>query len=278
MLAALVQVSSILLFLHYIITTFLAWRKLRHFPGPRLASFSRLWLFTAAISGKAYLIRMALRRKYGGSGSSALSSGLGGDRKTLIRIGPDMLITDDPAIFKHINGAHTGYARGDWYAVMGLDPYQDTMIASTNTKFHDDVKARAAAGITGREVPAMEDDIDGVVRDLIQLIEGKYVYRGSPTAHEDGGVGNRLKPMDWAMVAQFFTLDALAKVAYGREFGHLKTDSDVFGYIKTVKDMALYIAICSDVPWLGKVFLNRAALWFFGPKATDTKGAGAVMG
>ncbi|KAM7185549.1 cytochrome P450 [Rhypophila sp. PSN 637] len=264
-----IQTSALLLFLHLIVTTLLSWHKLRDFPGPRLASFSNLWLFVTALSGKAYLHRMDLRRKYGRTPPSPVSSGtpvVGSiGISPLIRIGPDMLITDDPAIFKRINSPHGGYARGDYM----------------NTKFHDDIRARTAAGITGREVPGMEDDIDGVVWDLITLIESKYIYSSTADISNNSSGTKPMespRPMDWASIAQYLTLDALTKVAYRKDFGHLRTDSDVFAYLKTMQDMTLFIAVCSDIPWLGKIFLNKLSLWLIGPKVTDTKGAGAVMG
>ncbi|KAK4219774.1 cytochrome P450 [Rhypophila decipiens] len=286
MFSTLIQTSALLLSLHLIATTLRSWHKLRDFPGPRLASFSNLWLFVSALSGKAYLHRMDLRRKYGRTPPSPVSSGtpvVGSiGISPLIRIGPDTLITDDPAIFKRINSPHGGYVRGDWYAVMRLDPYQDTLIASMNNKFHDDIRARTAAGITGREVPGMEDDIDGVVWDLITLIESKYISSSTADLSNHSSDGTKplksSRPMDWAPIAQYFTLDALTKVAYRKDFGHLKTDSDVFAYLKTLQDMTLFIAVCSDIPWLGKIFLNKLSLWLIGPKVTDTKGAGAVMG
>ncbi|KAK3389819.1 cytochrome P450 [Podospora didyma] len=247
--------------IYYITTAIIAWRRLRHFRGPFLASFSLLWLAGVALSGRAYKIRMAVRRRYS---SSKTSSSGGGE---LIRIGPDMLITDDPGVFQRINGAHNGYSRGEWYSVMRLDPYQHTMISSPDTAFHDDVKARTAAGFSGREVPSMEKDVDEQVASLVRLIGEKYVSTTEKV----------VKPMDWAMVAQYFTLDSLTKVAYGKAFGYLESDSDVYEYIKTVEGSTVYFALCSDVPWLGEIFLSRPVLKLLGPKVSDQKGLGVTM-
>ncbi|KAK4212592.1 cytochrome p450 [Rhypophila decipiens] len=248
----LVTILVCLLILYYIVDAIIAWRKLRHFPGPFLASFSLLWLFRVALSGKAYKIRMALRHRYG--------------EGMLIRISPDMLITDDPGIFQRINGVHNGYNRGDWYSVMRFDPYQHTMISSTDTAFHDDVKARMAAGYTGREVPAMECEIDEQIANLKSLFERKYLSTDSV-----------VKPMDWGLVAQYFTLDALTKVAFGDAFGYLETDSDVYEYIKTVEDSTLYFALCSDIPWIGKILTSRLVLRLAGPSVSDRTGLGVTM-
>lgn len=172
-----------------------------------------------------------------------------------------MLITDDPAIFTQINSVHAGYSRGEWYSVMRLDPHMHNMISSPETAFHDDIKARTTAGYSGREVPTMERDIDGQIARLKSLIWEKYMTR----------------QMDWGMVAQYFALDSLTRVAHGESFGCLAADDDVYGYIRTVEEAGFYFAVCSDVPWMGRVFLSDWMLHAFGPKPTDRKGMGVMM-
>jgi len=103
------------LFLYYVATCILAWSRLRKFPGPPLASFSFLWLLRVAFSNKAFRVHMKVRESYGPG---------------LIRVAPDTLISDDPEVFRRINGAHNGYSKGDWYSVMRLDPYQHSIISS----------------------------------------------------------------------------------------------------------------------------------------------------
>ena len=238
---------------YYIVTAILAWYRLRHFRGPFLASFSFLWLFRTALSGKAYKIHVATREKHGGGGR-------------LVRIGPDTLITDDPKILQQINAVRSGYPKSKWYQVMRLDPYVHSMISSLSAPFHDDIKARTAGAYSGRDVPSMERDIDQQVENLKALIRRKYLSTPQKT-----------RPMEWGLVAQYYTLDSLAKVAYGEEFGCLAADADVKGYMKAVEEAGFLFALCSDVPWMGKMFLSDLMLKLIGPKKTDTGGMGVVM-
>ncbi|KAK0740068.1 cytochrome P450 [Schizothecium vesticola] len=246
------SITFFLLFIYYLATCLSAWAKLRTFRGPFLASISFLWLFRVALSSKAFRVHMQVRERYG---------------RGLIRIAPDTLITDDPDVFRRINGAHNGYSKGDWYAVMRLDPYQHSMISSPDVNFHDDVKARIAAGYSGREVPTMERDIDEQIGELKKLMERKYL-----------STEKVVKPMDWGLVAQYFTLDSLTTVAFGEALGYLTTNSDVHEYIQTMEDSGIYFALCSDVPWLGKIFLSDFMLRLLGPSVTDKKGLGVIMG
>lgn len=229
----------------------MSWHRLRHFRGPFLASFSYLWLFRAAVSEQAYKIHLAARKHYGGG---------------LVRIGPDILITNDPQILQQINGVRAGYKKADWYAVMRLDPFVNSMISTRDVAFHDDEKSRAAAAYSGRDVPSMEHDLDGQIENLKSLLRRKYV--SGPHYH---------RPMDWGLLAQYFTVDSLTTIAYGEEFGGLATDSDVHGYMHSVEENGILFALCSDVPWMGRIALTEVVLKIFGPRKTDKKGMGLIM-
>ncbi|KAK4446422.1 putative cytochrome p450 monooxygenase [Podospora aff. communis PSN243] len=195
---------------------------------------------------------MQLRERYG---------------KDLIRIAPDSLLTDDPDVLRRINGAHNGYTKGDWYAVMRLDLYHHTIVSSRDNAFHDDIKARTAAGYSGRDVPTMESDIDEQIAELKTLITREYV-----------STDKVYKPMDWGVVAEHFTLDSLMKVAFGEPLGDLATNSDVHDYIKMIEAMGMFFALCGDVPWLGRVLFSDFMMRLVGPKVGDKKGLGAIMG
>ncbi|KAM0816276.1 putative Cytochrome P450 [Seiridium cardinale] len=75
----------------------------------------------------------------------------------------------------------------------------------TDTAAHDDkLKAQMAFGYGGKESPTIEDRIDE------QL-------------------GNQSTWRPWFITS--FTLDALTRIAYGKEFGYLETDSDAHDYV-----------------------------------------------
>ena len=177
-----------------------------------------------------------------------------------------MLITDDAAILQRINAVRSNYGKPSWYSVQRLDPYIHNMISSPDLAFHDDIKMRTAAGYTGRDVPTMELDVDSQIEGLKSLIRRKYL-----------STSTEVKPFDWGFIAQYFTIDSLTKVAYGEEFGCLAADADVNEYIKTVEEMGFYFALCSDVPWMGKIFLAPWVLKLFGPKVADKTGLGVTM-
>ena len=111
--------------LYYIAWSVVSWYRLRHFRGPLLASLSYLWLFKTDASGKAHTILMAVRDKY---------------QSSLIRVGPNDLITDDPAIIHRMSSARSTYPRGEGWKSSVLDVKQPPMMGLLDTAMHDDIK------------------------------------------------------------------------------------------------------------------------------------------
>ena len=119
----------------------------------------------------------------------------------------------------------------------------------------------------GKENPNLEAEIDEQIASFISLIHRKYLSKGAT-----------LRPMDFGQKAQYFTLDVITKVAYGKEFGFVTKDEDVHEYIKTTEETIPVLAFCTMVPWANS-FLNKS--WvreLVGPSPKDKHGVGKLMG
>ncbi|KAK5651157.1 hypothetical protein OQA88_13204 [Cercophora sp. LCS_1] len=233
----------------YITSCFVSWYRLRHFAGPTLGRFSYAWMMKTALSGRAWQIHMETKEKYGDA---------------LIRIGPDVLITDDPAIIRRMNAARSPYKRDKWYNSFRSDPHVHSMFTTDDDELHNDIKSKTAAAYSGKDVPTLEADIDGQLLCFKDLIRRKYLSTAGDT-----------KPMDLGRTAQYLTIDSITKLAFGRQWGCLATDSDVNKFIQTVEDVAAFYVLCCDVPWMRRIFLNDLTLMIIGPKDTDPEGMGA---
>jgi len=66
-------------------------------------------------------------------------------------------------------------------------------------------------------------------------------------------------------------------VAFGKHFGHLESDSDVYHYLEMSESFMPVVAIVLVYPWLCNVMESRYMKWM-APKDTDTHGMGKVMG
>ncbi|KDN60126.1 hypothetical protein CSUB01_02785 [Colletotrichum sublineola] len=77
--------------------------------------------------------------------------------------------------------------------------------------------------------------------------------------------------------AQFFTLDVTSDLAFGKPFGFMETDSDVYKYIKTTEESLPVFVATTVYPWVIRLFaspLFRPLL----PSEKDRQGFGKVMG
>jgi len=149
---------------------------------------------------------------------------------------------------------------------MRMDPYDDCLFSMTDTAAHDRLKARLSFGYGGKENPSLEAGIDEQLQNLVGLIQRKYL-----------STDKELKPMDFAKTAQYFTLDAVTKIAYGKEFGYLATDSDVYEYIETAEAYVPNLVILAEIPYLWNLVKHPWVLNALGPKKTDQKGMGTIL-
>ncbi|RYP45873.1 hypothetical protein DL768_007830 [Monosporascus sp. mg162] len=231
--------------------TFVAWYRLRHFKGPRLAAFSHLWAVRAVMAERPDIRYADTQKQYG---------------NPLVRIAPDTLITDDPEVVRRINSVRGGYTRSTWYHSFRVNPSEHNMISTTDDGFHDFIKSRTAAGYSFRDVPSIESDINATVDSLVALLRTKYL-----------STKENPRPVDWAQVAQYFTLDTLSKVAFGKEFGCLQADKDIHDFMESSKSSMGFMTLCAEVPFLRAILTSSLFLAVAGPKTTDRKGVGALM-
>ncbi|OCT52775.1 pisatin demethylase [Cladophialophora carrionii] len=230
------------------IDTIYSWYRLRHVPGPFSAGFSKWWLFKHTWNGTLYLESAEQCFKHG----------------SLVRIGPNDLITNDPDILKRMGAPRSPYRRSDWYNALRVD--RENILSERDEERHAMLRNKMAAGYAGKENPTLEQGIDDCIAKLVDLIERKYIS----TAEE-------FKPLDFARKAQYLTLDIIAAVAFGGAFGFLEKDEDVFKYIQTTESTIPAMILCAAFPWLSTLF-QSPLMKFLMPKDTDVYGLGRIMG
>ncbi|KAH9896258.1 cytochrome P450 [Xylariomycetidae sp. FL2044] len=241
----------LILVVYFVAQTALTWYRLRHFKGPRLAAFSHLWAVGTVMTERPDIRYAETQEKYG---------------TPLIRVAPDTLLTDDPEVVRRINSVRNGYGRSTWYHGFRVNPSQHNMISTTDDGLHDLIKSRTSGGYSFREVPSIEEDVNGTISAFIDLIRQNYLSTSTVANH-----------VDWAQIAQYFTLDTLSKVAFGKEFGCMSANQDVHDFMETSKKGMGFMTLCAEVPLLRSILTSRIFLRFAGPKNTDAKGIGSLM-
>lgn len=120
---------------------------------------------------------------------------------------------------------------------------------------------------SGKENPGLETSIDDRIHDLVNLIERKYI-----------STGTTLRALDFAQVAQYFTMDVLTDVAFGAPFGYLARDEDVHDYIKTIRSFMPVLELQTNHPVMNSLMSSRLVKALLAPTAQDRTGMGKVMG
>lgn len=217
-----------------------------------LASFSYLWLARTTYSGKQYWIHRDLHKKYG----------------PLVRIGPNEILTDDPEIIKKISSARSAYSRDQWYITGRLNPYQDNMFTLLEPEVHNKAKAKLSSTYRGRGTPDLELAVNDQVNTLVRLLRQKYVSV-TPNASQP--------LLDLGPLSSYFTMDVITRLAFGKEFGYLKDETDHYNFLQRLQELWPRMSTSADVPWIRNFLFSRTFLKVLGPKTTDKAGFGALM-
>jgi hypothetical protein len=117
-----------------------------------------------------------------------------------------------------------------------------------------------------RDVVGVEEKIDANIMALIKLIGTKYLSKPSDT-----------KPFDMAQKAQYFSMDAISDLAFGKPLGFLANDTDMYDYLKTSAAGFPFLIVLSLFPWLMHI-MSLDAVKKYLPSAKDSFGMGRIMG
>ncbi len=206
---------------------------LRKYPGPLLASTSRLWKVKSTASGRTHLDHIDLHRKYG----------------PVVRIAPDEVSVASPEAARTLLSAGKRFFKTPFYGVFP-PPENPDIFTETREDVHA-TKKRVANVPYG--MAAMQQ-LSPFINDTIELLMRKI------GAHVDGGGG----VFDLGAYLHYFAFDVLGEVAFSRGFGFLEEGRDVDDAIKTIDRSQMYNGIVGQVPELD-MFLRRNPLWRFVP-------------
>lgn len=244
------KILAATLFIYYLVSTIYSWSRLRNVPGPFIAGITSLWELSHTATGQEPWLYNELSKKYG----------------HLIRISPNTILTDDPEVLRRICGVRGTYGKDGFYSASLKHPDHDTMFSTMDMPTHDAIKAKLAGPYGGRETLAMEPIVDDIIRALQQHVRDEISM----------GTGRECV-VDFAHTTDFFTMDVITRVSFGKELGFLRTHSDAFGLINATRSAMKKYTIPMSIPWLRSITTSRYFLKAFGPKSTDEQGPGVTM-
>ncbi|EEH40562.2 benzoate 4-monooxygenase cytochrome P450 [Paracoccidioides lutzii Pb01] len=226
------------------------WHRLRHITGPRSCAWTDIWMLRRSWSGSLYEDLGKLHQEHG----------------PLVRIAPNYVICGDPNEVRRMWGVRSEWDRSPWYKGFQLDPPRDCTLSMRDNALHATLRSKLAPGYSGKGIESLHESIDAQIVKFIRLIESKYL-----------STDTNLRPVDFARKVQYLTLDVISTLAFGRTFGFLDKDGDMFNYIKTTEESLPVMQMIALLPWLVNVLQSRLFKAFM-PSDTDMVGIGRVMG
>lgn len=200
--------------------------SLRHYPGPTLASYSRLWKVLSVASGHTELDHIALHRKYG----------------PVVRIAPNELSFSSPKTARDILAAGKGFSKTDFYSVFP-PPDNPDIFTETREPVHAQKKRIAAPPYSMNAMLHQSPYIE----DLVNLMVSKLdVYANQP--------GHVCNLGDWL---HFLPFDVIGEVAFGHKYGFLDSGTDWCNVIQFIDDVQWYNGIVGQVPFVHPFLLNN---------------------
>ena len=109
--------------------------------------------------------------------------------------------------------------------------------------------------------------MDDRILDLLQLIDKEYL-----------SVNSNIKQMDFAKIAQYFTLDVISDVAFGEPIGFLVKNEDLNGYCHVVEKALPTFEWLSVLPLVNQLFKLPWLKKTMMPSPKDKTGVGMIMG
>ncbi|KAF2633131.1 cytochrome P450 [Macroventuria anomochaeta] len=198
---------------------------LAKFPGPLLASVTRLWLIFDVASGNAEKSQRRLHEKYA----------------------PDEVAIADPDAIKTIYGAHSGFTKTDFYlpfrATWGRYPDAFTNL---DERQHAERRRIVSSLYSLSNILQLEEGIDA----CIEMLVGRLKERAATN-----------RAVDMAEWVQWYAFDVIGELFFSRKFGFMENAHDHQRYIHALDLVTPFLAVACVMPaYMRPFFLASGAM------------------
>lgn len=223
---------------------------LRKYPGPWLASYTRLWKVISTASTRTHYDHLHIHRKYG----------------PVVRIAPDEVSISSPEAARAVLSAGKRFYKTQFYGVFPPPENPDIF-----TEWREDVHAqKKKVANVPYSMTAMQQ-LSPFINDTIELLMHKMQAMAQAQESGDPATGDGRSFVDLGAWLHWFAFDVLGEVAFSRSFGFLEQGRDVDNAIHTIDQSQRYNGIVGQVPWVDHL-LRRNPLWKLIP-TLNTKNA-----
>ncbi|KAK0644111.1 cytochrome P450 86A1 [Cercophora newfieldiana] len=239
-----------LILLYVVVQRIRDYGRTKHIPGPFWAGWTDLWMIRGQLSGRMCFILAETNEKYG----------------PIAKIAPKWVVCGDGAELRRIWGVRSSWQRSPWYKGLRFDRNLDNAFSTLDDQVHETLRAKLMPGYGGKDVEDLHQQIDKQVAGLVTLLETKYLSTKTTS-----------KPVDLARKVQYFTLDVISALAFGKELGYLASDKDLFDYIQTTESTLPIMLATAFMPTLLATIQSPRLKWLI-PDVRNMAGIGSVLG
>ena len=167
---------------------------LRQFPGPFLASGTRLWLVYHTYRRQRHVLDLCLHAKYG----------------AYVRIAPNELLINDIHCFKPVYGVGTQFNKSTWYQSMN-NPSEDgfNLLAETNMDLYWRQKRAISPAFTTQAVQQHENLLARPLHNFVMRMK------------TDSGI-----PQDLVKWMNILALDLLTEMTFSKSADYISRGTD----------------------------------------------------
>ncbi|KIW95782.1 uncharacterized protein Z519_02846 [Cladophialophora bantiana CBS 173.52] len=206
---------------------------LRKFPGPLLASSTRLWQVWTAWTGKAEEHYIAVHRQYG----------------PIVRLGPNEISMASPLAALDIFNPGKGFYKSDFYTIF-LPPNVKDLFTEIREPVHAVMKRFAVPPYSLASVQQHTEDIEALL--------GKFQSKMDDFALHDKSA------VDLGSWLHYLAFDVLGQFAFAHPFGFLDAGTDMDGFCKTIRRSGWESGIVGQVPFVEKLTRSNP-IWKYVP-------------
>ena len=217
---------------------------LHRVPGPFLASISRGWLLSLALSGRQHLLLMEAHRKYG----------------TVVRVSPNTVIISDPDNFQQYHY----FDKSEWWLALRAEPGYVSHGTELNQKSHNEKKKRVAGAFSMSSVLRLESKMDVNIAEFLSQLSTKFAVTGAIC--------------DFAPWTHWVAFDIVMEMAFSSAPGFVRSGLDVGGLIASLHGLLNAAQFAGLFPIIMKVIHLPVLNAIVAPQPTDRSGPGVING
>jgi hypothetical protein len=165
------------------------------------------------------------------------------------RIGPNLLLTDDPEVHWRVLAPRSGYARSTWFDSLRLDPHFTSIASETDTVKHDLLRSKVSAGYMTRNFPDLEPLIDREIAAWSQRVCSKTQSKGGQDV-----------VFDFARSIRTLTIEIAAYICYSRSLDLKDNEQRSTAFWKSIEEAAPYGQYLSTFGWLFRLLYYVACV------------------